>query len=46
MRYISSVHFNIVLSMFHFRFTQLQSKAGNVNQMLHPGFCKDPPSVS
>ena len=43
---LSNVHFNIVLSKFHFRFKQLQFKQVIFNQMVHPCFCKGPPSDS
>ena len=35
---LSSVHFNIVLFLFLFLFNQSQSKAGVVNQIIHPCF--------
>ena len=37
---ISNVYFHTVLFMFPFLQNRSQSKAGLVNQMIQPGFCK------
>ena len=35
-----NVHLKVVLPMFLFLLNKLQSKAGAVNQIIHPCFCK------